>query len=760
MALVEGTYLIINAKSGMALDVKGGSDKSGSNVQQWNVNRSDAQIWALTEQDDGWQAICSLTGRSLDVAGGTMANKQNVQQWSDNNSLAQRWEITADGNSYTYGGTSYPTYTIKCKKGTTFALDVANGSTTAGANIQIYTANGSVAQRWVFVPVLALTEGGTFELVSALDTSLCVDISGGSTANGAKAQVYTRNGTNAQVFEANVDSQNMLVRIVSANSGKALDSNGAAKNGTQVHQWAKTSTVNQWWLVEKYGSVKVDGITWPTYILRAQANSGRVMDVAGAKKAAGTKLQVYDRNATAAQRFAFVRTEMLGSSIPAPSRSDAVLQGIGTLEHSIGFVCDETAYQARFRTRTWSANHRTVTTSKWKSLDGQADAGRGGWGDAWTPTFEVSSGGSVVVPTPVSATLVAGSRDLVVVDVEIRAFRESYGSTGSYAHGPVTRSTVTFTLQPTVAVDSVAMAVDGLKVDLSCDYPHAGNRYSVELWQDGERIAARETVSGNGSATVTVPFASLGRLPRNGQAVEVRASVVTAGGGSGSCVATKTVSWSETVTTVTPTVTYDSDTLTAIVTCSGAAGGSCLLEITDSGIPRLVECPEVSSGVWRVPYPLGAQWSAHVLLRASGGWKLGTVEGQIFDSDEYVWNWGDGWGECLRLRANADDRPRQSREHDSNSSTVITTGRARPIAFAARTVSLDLSVEAATFGDSIPHSTRSDVERLVWTLGDGWYPVYRTPKGDWHRVAVTGASTGWDNGIWCHAEVEQQAVEP
>lgn len=762
MAISDGTYLIINAKSGKALDVKGGSEKSGANVQQYTPNNSDAQIWAVTQQGDYWQIMCSLTDRVLDVYNGTMANGTNVQQWADKDSDAQRWQLVADGNSATYGGKTYSTYVIKCKKNTTYVLDVSGGSTAAGANIQIWSYNSTaVQQRWMLVPIIAMTEKGTYSIVSALDTSLCVDIGGASTANGAKAQVYTRNDTNAQIFEAEVNAQSQLVRLVATHSGKALDSDGATKNGTKVHQWAKANTDNQWWLIERYGTAKVDGQTVPTYRLRTRAASGRCMDVAGGKSAAGTLLQCWNDAAVAAQKFAFVKTEMLGESIPAPTGCDAVVQGRGYLTHPITFYCDETKYQARHRVFTYSIDHKSTTNGGWHSLDDAVDTAREGWSDAWTPTFTVRKGGEITVPdTFADATLEAGVLDKLVWEIEIRAFRSSYGTTHSKAHGPVTRSIITFTLKPELTVNSVAMAASGVEVSLSCDYPHAGNRYAAELWLNGERVARQETATGAGTAKVKIPISSMGRMLLVGDEVEVRASVLTADGGTDSKRVTMPVTWTGGVTGATATVSMDTDTLSAIVSCPGAAGGKCMLEVTDGGVARLVECLELPDGTWRVPYPFGTHWRAIVFRNVSGGWVMSVVEGDSSSVDEYVWLWGEEWDDCLRLRANADDRPRQSRSHGTDSATSVTTGRVRPVAFGGTSVSLDLSVEAATFGDSIPHSKRVDVERLSWALGDGWYPVFRSPKGDWHRVAVTRVDTGWDNGLWDRAHVEQEAVQP
>jgi hypothetical protein len=54
-------------------------------------------------------------------------------------------------------------------------LDVAGASTAAGANVQLYTCNGSSAQKWALPPV----NGGTVTLTSGLSSSICVGTSAG-----------------------------------------------------------------------------------------------------------------------------------------------------------------------------------------------------------------------------------------------------------------------------------------------------------------------------------------------------------------------------------------------------------------------------------------------------------------------------------------------------------------------------------------------------------------------------------------------------
>ena len=112
---VEGTYVIISVGSGLAVDVRGGSDKSGTNVIQYTPNNGDAQIWALTKPENStWQIINSLSGKCLDVAGSTPASGANVRQYDDtDNRNTQRWTFATAGGNYTYQSKSYQMYYIR-----------------------------------------------------------------------------------------------------------------------------------------------------------------------------------------------------------------------------------------------------------------------------------------------------------------------------------------------------------------------------------------------------------------------------------------------------------------------------------------------------------------------------------------------------------------------------------------------------------------------------------------------------------------------
>jgi O-glycosyl hydrolase len=109
-------------------------------------------------------------------------------------------------------------------------VDVAAASTANGAKIQLYTCNGTTAQQW--------TVGGD-GTVRALGK--CLDVAGANSANGTKVQLYDCNGTTAQQWTAGANASLMSL-------GKCLDAAGpSSADGTQLQLWSCTAAANQRW---------------------------------------------------------------------------------------------------------------------------------------------------------------------------------------------------------------------------------------------------------------------------------------------------------------------------------------------------------------------------------------------------------------------------------------------------------------------------------------------------------------------------------
>lgn len=170
MAIASGTYELLPLLDvTLALDVTSNSVANKANVRLWGRNGSNGQKWTITSASGYYTIRDAETGKSLDVANGTQAKGTNVWMYSFNDSAAQHWVITQVGTQ-AVNGTSYPVVTIGAFAGTAYVLDVANGKAAKQANVQIWTSNGTAAQRWVLLPTEWLAEGGSQTSYAGLPT--------------------------------------------------------------------------------------------------------------------------------------------------------------------------------------------------------------------------------------------------------------------------------------------------------------------------------------------------------------------------------------------------------------------------------------------------------------------------------------------------------------------------------------------------------------------------------------------------------------
>ncbi|MFC9844652.1 ricin-type beta-trefoil lectin domain protein [Streptomyces sp. NPDC060223] len=112
-------------------------------------------------------------------------------------------------------------------------LDVAGGSSANGTAVQLYDCNGSTAQAWT-----VKADGS----VQALGK--CLDVTSASTADGAQLQLYDCNGTGAQRWTYNSTTGD----VVNTAANKCLDVTGnSSANGARAQIWTCTGAANQKW---------------------------------------------------------------------------------------------------------------------------------------------------------------------------------------------------------------------------------------------------------------------------------------------------------------------------------------------------------------------------------------------------------------------------------------------------------------------------------------------------------------------------------
>jgi hypothetical protein len=116
-------------------------------------------------------------GKCLDVPNGSTTAGTQLQIWTCSGGAGQTFTKTTSNQLTVYSGSSQ------------MCLDANGKGTTAGTKVIIWSCNGGTNQQW------NVNSNGT--VTSAL-SGLCLDVTGGSTANGALAELWTCNGQSNQ----------------------------------------------------------------------------------------------------------------------------------------------------------------------------------------------------------------------------------------------------------------------------------------------------------------------------------------------------------------------------------------------------------------------------------------------------------------------------------------------------------------------------------------------------------------------------------
>ena len=184
-------------------------------------------------------------------------------------------------------------------------IDLSGAQTENGSNVQLYESNGTKAQRWVIEKELTIDniaqdhrndiDDGTYVIKSAINHKFRLDVSGGSSENEANVQIYSENGSKAQSWIISHDEKGYVI-IANEGSGKVLDvSGGGTANGTNIHQYSFNQTSAQKWIAVKQSDGSFEFIS--------ALDQNMCIDLSGAQAENGSNVQLYESNGTKAQRW-------------------------------------------------------------------------------------------------------------------------------------------------------------------------------------------------------------------------------------------------------------------------------------------------------------------------------------------------------------------------------------------------------------------------------------------------------------------------
>ena len=259
----QGFVTFTNVNSGKVIDLDGAITKNGRNIHQYASNGTHAQKWIVQKSGSGYAIVSAIdTSFALDIRNGTVYSGSNIQLYKSNNTAAQQWtfskyvtdrELCNSYASQNKGRMADGVYYIK-NQNVGFALDVADGSLYGGANVQLYTTNRTNAQKW------KITHDSTgYVSFQNVGSGMYLTASG----SGRTANVYQQKQTNGynQKWIVMFDN-NQNLRIVSAlNSTMVLDvKDGKIHRSSNIQLYTSNNTNAQKWVFEYINTSATGGL--------------------------------------------------------------------------------------------------------------------------------------------------------------------------------------------------------------------------------------------------------------------------------------------------------------------------------------------------------------------------------------------------------------------------------------------------------------------------------------------------------------------
>ena len=144
------------------------------------------------------------SGKALDVYAAGTSNYSNVDIYTDNGTAAQKWNIIKNSDG---------TYKL-INSNSNRALDVYAAGTADYTNVDIYDDNGTAAQKWNIVQ----NSDGSYKLINA-KSNKALDVYAAGTADYTNVDIYSDNGTAAQKWN--------IVAVGSSNNGQTYTNQDA-----------------------------------------------------------------------------------------------------------------------------------------------------------------------------------------------------------------------------------------------------------------------------------------------------------------------------------------------------------------------------------------------------------------------------------------------------------------------------------------------------------------------------------------------------
>lgn len=298
--LADGVYEICSVKnSDYALDVNSASTSNGANVQLYLRNGTQAQAFKVSHDSQGFVTFTNInSGKVIDLDGAITKNGRNIHQYASNGTRAQKWIVQQSGSGYSIVSAIDTSFALDIRNGFVYSgsnIQLYKSNNTAA---QQWTFNKYVTERERCDSYASQNKGrmpdGVYYIKNQ-NVGYALDVADGSLYAGANVQLYSLNRTNAQKWKITHDSTG-YVSFQNVGSGMYLTASGSGRTAN-VYQQRQTNDYNQKWIVMFDNNQNLRIVS--------ALDSTMVLDVKDGKIRRCSNIQLYTSNNSNAQKWVF-----------------------------------------------------------------------------------------------------------------------------------------------------------------------------------------------------------------------------------------------------------------------------------------------------------------------------------------------------------------------------------------------------------------------------------------------------------------------
>ncbi len=283
VTIPDGEYSLVSA---VANNRTLGLQKTNAALAELNLNDK-TQRWKLQrDSNTGYYQIINLsTNQPLITETASPTLHTNVINGAST-TCSRFWKIYRTPDNYL-------TFESSCSEG--MVLDVKNGASAVSTNVEIYTTDGTVAQKWQ-LQIGPTISDGIYNIRTMLDTDKDLEIYGDYEYDGANVSIWSHLDRENRKWQAAYDATSDTYTFVNLISNKALDLfGGIPSNGANVGIYTQNQSCAQKWklVLQPNGS----------YSILSSCTYGYGLDVRGANNQNGANVSIWSTNNHASQQW-------------------------------------------------------------------------------------------------------------------------------------------------------------------------------------------------------------------------------------------------------------------------------------------------------------------------------------------------------------------------------------------------------------------------------------------------------------------------